>query len=81
MMISINALTWAANGFIVLALLFQYKGKLHFSFLCGLLASILFLTYGVVIKDYAFVVSNGLVFIPLNALGYYTWVRKVQASG
>jgi hypothetical protein len=68
--------SFVGNVSIISSILFQANGKLYISFSINIFTSVVFLLYGIVLKDYSYIILNILVFIPLNIWGALKWVRK-----
>lgn len=64
-----------ANGSLLVMSYYQYKGRLNYVFPIALLATTLFLTYGILKKDVGFIISNGF-FLIINTAGTYKWTIK-----
>ena len=69
-------LSWAANIGVIVSLVFQERGWLYLSFPVGLLVSLIYLCYGLALRDHSFLYSNLFVFIPFNIYGSYKWIKK-----
>jgi nicotinamide riboside transporter PnuC len=72
----IKIISWIGNICIVSAMLAQVKGKLYLAFPASLLGSLLFFWYGFLCNDYSFILTNGLLFIPINVYGSIKWIIK-----
>lgn len=71
-----ECISWIANSCLVIAIVFQGRGKLYLAFPLGLLSSILFFYYGYILMDKSFILMNGLIFVPLNFYGSVKWILK-----
>ena len=76
MQVTPTGISWIANSFVVLSLVFQERGWIYLVFPIGVIISILWLVYGVLIDDMSFVWSNAVFFIPFNLYGSYKWILK-----
>jgi len=81
----IEYLTWShvlsilANIVLGFSAIFNYHGKLSIMFPLALVSTILFIIYGIVARDYSFIVVN-IYFLFLNVLGIRRWTLNKKGS-